>query len=344
MPRLNSLLLKFFALPGVTRPLGTLTRGRATVFAMHRFRDGEYRGPGCEPAEVRHVLAFLRREKFDLVSVDALFARLRGEGRPLYRTVAFTIDDGYREQATVAAPIFAEFDCPVTTFVVTGFVDRKLWFWWDQIAYVFDRTRQRKIELKLGEMVLGYEWTNASERSRARIHFRERCKSVPDVEKHAAITLLTEAADVDLPDVAPPAYAPMSWDELRSCEALGMSFGAHTVTHPILSRTTDDRSAEEIVGSVRRLRAEAASLVPVFCYPNGRPEDFGKREFATLRQVGIVGALGGEPGYATANAFLEPDGAYAVPRIGYPRALPRVLYYVTGAERGRQLLRSLATR
>ena len=62
---------------------------------------------------------------------------LSGDGPPLNRAVAFTIDDGYVEQATVAAPVFAEFDCPVTTFVTSGFLDRALWFWWDQIEYVF---------------------------------------------------------------------------------------------------------------------------------------------------------------------------------------------------------------
>ncbi len=28
----------------------------------------------------------------------------------------------------------------------------------------------------------------------------------------------------------------MSWDQARLCEERGMTFGPHTVTHPILSR------------------------------------------------------------------------------------------------------------
>ena len=35
----------------------------------------------------------------------------------MHGAVVFTMDDGYFDQATVGGAIFAEFDCPVTTFV-----------------------------------------------------------------------------------------------------------------------------------------------------------------------------------------------------------------------------------
>ena len=171
------------------------------------------------------------------------------------------------------------------------------------------------------------------ERLQARADLTGRCKSASEAEKNAAIDGLAEIADVELPDDAPPPYAPMSWGDLRACETRGMTFGAHTVTHPILAQASDAQSAEEIIGSVERLRAEAARPVSIFCYPNGRPQDFGEREFATLRSVGIVGALGQE-GHASRNAFRAPDGAYRVPRVGFPRAVPNL---------SKQLIRSLVS-
>ncbi len=334
---------KVLGAPGVARTLATLTHVPATIFRVHRFRDDERGVFGRDPSAVRQILEVLRREKFDLVGIEEVFARLRGEGPSPHRTVAFTIDDGYYEQASVAAPIFAEFDCPVTTFVTTGFLDRKTWLWWDRIAYVFEHTKKRKIELKLDQAPLRYRWVDAHERSQARADFTERCKSASEAEKNAAIDGLAEIADVELPDDAPPPYAPMSWGDLRACETRGMTFGAHTVTHPILAQASDAQSAEEIIGSVERLRAEAARPVSIFCYPNGRPQDFGEREFATLRSVGIVGALLGPEGYASRTAFRAPDGAYRVPRVGLPRAVPNLLRYVSGAERAKQLIRSFVS-
>lgn len=40
--------------------------------------------------------------------------------------------------------MFAEFDCPFTTFLTTGFLDRTLWFWWDRIEYVFCHAVRRE--------------------------------------------------------------------------------------------------------------------------------------------------------------------------------------------------------
>jgi peptidoglycan/xylan/chitin deacetylase (PgdA/CDA1 family) len=78
---------------------------------------------GLDPAVLEKRLSYLRRHGYELVGLEELFRRLAGEGAPLRRVVAFTIDDGYLEHATIAASLFARYDCPVTTFVATGFVD-----------------------------------------------------------------------------------------------------------------------------------------------------------------------------------------------------------------------------
>ena len=62
----------------------------------------------------------------------------------------------------------------------------------------------------------------------------------------------------------------MTWDEARAAERNGMSFGPHTVTHPVLSQTTDDCLVQELGGSWQRLKDELANPVPVFCFPARR--------------------------------------------------------------------------
>src|SRR4030095_7304130 len=117
--------------------------------------------------------------------------------------VAFTLDDGYEDQATVGAPIFAEYDCPVTTFVTTGFLDRELWFWWDRIEYVCRHTKRPRVTVRLGSSPVSYRWEKAGERLRAQLDFIERCKEVPDAEKHAGMQALAADAEVELTQHAP---------------------------------------------------------------------------------------------------------------------------------------------
>jgi peptidoglycan/xylan/chitin deacetylase (PgdA/CDA1 family) len=164
-----------------------------------------------------------------------------------------------------------------------------------------------------------------------------RCKGVSDAEKHEAIDRLAEAAGVELPSQAPPRYAAMTWSELRSWEQRGMTFGPHTVTHPILSKATDEQSRRELAGSWERLQVMATRPAPVFCYPNGQPGDYGAREYATLRDLGLRGAVVGTPGYAsTARFHGRTEAPYQVRRFNYPEDSLVVAQYVSGAERLRE--------
>ena len=132
----------------------------------------------------------------------------------------------------------------------------------------------------------------------------------------------------------------MTWSELRSAETNGMTFGPHTVTHPILSRTTDDASRFELTESWRRLSEQAARPVKVFCYPNGREGDFGDREIDTLRSLGFLGAVVGTRGYPGRKPSADPNVAFRVRRMEYPEDAPQVIRFASGLERLNLRLRS----
>jgi peptidoglycan/xylan/chitin deacetylase (PgdA/CDA1 family) len=316
-----------------------LMRGRASIFMLHRFQDPERGVEGDDPHALRSALAELRRQRCELISLGEVFRRLAGEGPPLDRAVAFTIDDGFLEQATVAGPVFAEFDCPVTTFVCTGFLDHQLWFWWNQIEHAFGQSRRRSVELALGERTLRLAWEGPAQLRAAQDAVTLACKLVPDEEKLAAIRRLAAALEVELPSQPPARYAPMSWEQLRQCERRGMSFGPHTLTHPILSRTGDAQSRAEIEGSWKRLQAEAAQPLPIFCYPNGGWSDFGAREMATLRQLGFRGAVSGVAGYADAGTFAcVPEEKFKIRRFSYHPDYPYLAQCVCGLERLKEVL------
>jgi peptidoglycan/xylan/chitin deacetylase (PgdA/CDA1 family) len=339
--RVKRAVVSILAAPGVTAPFYPLMRGRATVFMLHRFRDPERGIEGTDPAFVRRALGLLRRRRFEFVSLADLFRRLQGDGPPLRRAIAFTIDDGYADHAEIAAPLFAQFDCPVTTFVTTGFLDGDLWFWWDRINWVFRRTNRRRLQVEVADEPLEFAWDAMARRAVAEKQFVARCKTVPDEEKLAVIIRLAAEAEVPLPKTPPAEYAPMTWDQLRACESRGMSFGPHTVTHPILSNADDAQSRQEIVGSWARLRAHARAPVPVFCYPNGGLTDFGVREISTMREIGLEGAVVGTWGFADDRQFGggDADAAFRVRRIPFPGDMPNLIQYVSGVEAAKLAIR-----
>jgi peptidoglycan/xylan/chitin deacetylase (PgdA/CDA1 family) len=333
-------LLPALLFPGVARSLSAVLHRHAVIFMMHRIRQPDLGVDGHELEELRRLLAHLRKHRYELVSLDDVFARLRGQGPRAAGCVAITLDDGYADQAELAGPVFAEFDCPATVFVTTGFLDGEVWFWWDRIDHILRRSERRSISLELEGEALKLEWSDDSSRDGSRDAFVARCKRLFADERDAAIDRLATAAEVELPPRPPRAYAPMSWDTLRSWERRGMSFGAHTVTHPILSQTDDAQSKHELSQSWARLRTEAARPSPIFCYPNGQWEDFGDREIATLRALGMQGAVVGAPGYASLRRAVRPEEApFEVLRFNLPHSVVDLVQVVSGFERLKEMLR-----
>ena len=316
----------------VRRTLGPLLRERASVFMLHRFRNPDLGLEGHDPAAVRAVLGFLRREGFEFVSLRALFEALHA-GRPLDGAVAFTIDDGYADQAHVAGPLFAEFDCPVATFLCTGFLDGQFWMWWDRVEYALERTKRRQLDLP----GITLRWQDPATRRAEQHRVIEYVKRLPEPEKRPYVDALAAQAEVGLPASPPPRYAPMTWDDARRCEERGMSFGPHTLTHAILSTADAEQSRREIEGSRRRLAEELRSPDPVFCYPNGQADDFGSRECDTLKELGFAGAVTGLPGYAEAGSGAH--WPYRIARFSFTEDEIDLLQCVSGFEQAKAMLR-----
>ena len=314
------------------------------IFRLQRFPDPTLRYEAPQNVDaLREMLKYLRRQRFDLVSLATLIERANA-GQPLRGAIAFTIDDGYRDHATIGARVFAEFDCPVTTFITTGFVDRKLWLWWDKIEYVFHHTTRRSLSVAIGEdnPALRLTWNSARDRAAAQYTVTEACKRVSETGKNVAILALANTAEVELPLQAPEIYSPMSWAEARQCEQIGMAFGPHTVTHPILANTSDEQSAFEIEESWRRLSAEVKQPVPVFCYPDGQPTHFGEREVSTIARVGLRGAVVGSVGYARGKTIRGELSRFRIRRFAMPGDLDGfadLIQYVTGIERIKESVR-----
>jgi peptidoglycan/xylan/chitin deacetylase (PgdA/CDA1 family) len=316
-------------LAGAPAALAPGRSGIASIFMLHRFGREAH---GHDPLVVRRLLGWLRTHRFDVLDLEDLFRRLGGEGAPIRRAVAFTIDDGYADQAEIAAPVFAEYDAPVTTFLATGFLDGTLWLWWDQIEYLLQGSRRDHLTLTVQGQPVDLHLGGPLERQRATEKVVERCKFLPDAERLATIAALARLVERPVPDTPPSTYRPMTWDQARRCEAAGMRFGPHTVTHPILARTADTQAAREVRESWRRLCQEVSRPQPIFCYPNGRIGDFGPREAATLRSLGLLGAVTAQPGYAAADDFGTPDGRFQVPRFSFSEEHEDNIRYASGLE------------
>ena len=93
---------------------------------MHRMACHNTGGEGHEPDLLRFSLEFLHKHNFNFVTIDDIAHAVAAGNTLPPKSIAFTIDDGYFDQVDIAADIFAEYDCPATFYVSTGFVSGDL--------------------------------------------------------------------------------------------------------------------------------------------------------------------------------------------------------------------------
>ena len=83
----------------------------------------------------------------------------------------------------------------------------------------------------------------------------------------------------------------LSWDQVRLMKTHGIDFGGHTVTHPFISRMTNEQVVWEVSECKRRIEEELQQPVDHFAYPSGREEDFGKWNKQVVRSAGYRSAV-----------------------------------------------------
>lgn len=95
-------------------------RGRLTVLAYHQVKDPADDNSTVGVAQFREQMEFLKRN-YRVMGLSQAVEALRTRGTS-ERLVAITFDDGYLDNATIAAPILRSLDLPATFFVSTDMI------------------------------------------------------------------------------------------------------------------------------------------------------------------------------------------------------------------------------
>lgn len=244
------------------------------------------------------------RRVLPLGELAAAAAEGRAYDRPL---AAVTFDDGYHDAFTTARPILHRLDCPATVFVVSGMVDAKREFWWDEVAFIFLETPSLPAELR---MTFGHEsvaWRFPEGVRSARTgpcHYLRRCfLGLPTARIEAHLAALRDWAGVERP--ARPTHRAMTSAEVAGLDDGLIGVGAHTVSHPALPVLSPEDQRIEVSASRQACEAMIGRPVAHFAYPFGR---YDRASWAACRAAGFAGACATIPGPVrrSADPFLLP--------------------------------------
>ena len=104
------------------------------IWMLHRVVEQRSKNPEQRVLEVtpdwleQKILEY-RKKGYAFVSIDDV-SQFQVSGFRFQRFVCLTLDDGYRDNYTLARPLFERLGIPFVVYVTTGFIDNRREMWW----------------------------------------------------------------------------------------------------------------------------------------------------------------------------------------------------------------------
>jgi peptidoglycan/xylan/chitin deacetylase (PgdA/CDA1 family) len=265
-----------------------------------------YAAPGIcvSPTAFEQQVAYLAARYRVLPLPDAVEYLKSGKTLPA-NAVAITFDDGYADNLEAARTLHRH-GLNATFYITAGCLKGDAPFWPSEIRQLVSRLVIPVIELQAGPVRMSIPCSTVDERRSAVRTLGQLFKSntIP-IREQLRDQLRAAAGGGDTTSYM------LTWDEVREMHRLGMTIGAHTVTHPNLPSAGPADANAEITGSRTRLERELDARVTMFSYPNG-----GAERYMTPEVAGLVRDAGFEAATTSRNAFARRDSdPFALERV-----------------------------
>ncbi len=199
---------------------------------------------------------------FKIISLQDAVTALTTHAPLPRNTCVITFDDGYENNANVAAPLLIQKGMPATFFITTNFIDQTMSLWVDRFENAYSKLFPNNPK---GDAQLRQQFKKLTN--------EERENQLHELEVKAK-TLHTNTH----------LHRAMTWDQVRTLHKSGFEIGAHTKTHPILSRCSLQNASDEIIGSKNKIETELSSSCKHFAWPNGQRDDWNAELIHIVQQ------------------------------------------------------------
>src|SRR3989442_5129347 len=250
----------------------------------------------CAGGHLRQHLLYLNRHYRILhleAALEELYRPYKSESQRKDRStlLVLTFDDGYHDHYTYGFPLASELQIPITIFLVPGYIESGSRFWWQEPDHLLHHAQVSEATIegrtyhlnKLDERNALVQAIDA--RLRQATSIAEREEFLVAVRKILARHSSANAEE--------QATLPLTWAEVREMEeSEWVSFGAHTMHHPILAYLADPAEIQyEVSDCCVVLEKQLGHPVRTFAYPVGKREHIGENGLYAVRAAKYDWAL-----------------------------------------------------
>ena len=254
-----------------------------------------YADPGIcvSPAAFAQHAAYLAAH-YDVLPLPEVVRTMRAGSTLPPNAVAITFDDGYTDNLE-AARVLQRHGLTATFYLTAGCLGGETAFWPAELRELVSAIPGPAFRIRAGGDELTLANATAEQRHRAIRRLSRLFKSNPiRLREEVRAQLRRLAGDPAIPG------AILSWENVAEMSRLGMTIGAHTLTHPNLPSAGPEDARSEIAGSKSRLEAKLGISVTMFSYPNG-----GAERYVTPQVRQLVQDAGYEAATTSTNGFAS---------------------------------------
>ena len=191
---------------------------------------------------------------------------------------------------------------------------------------IVHQTELSEIEIGIGDKTISGSSATELEKEAMLHRIIEQSKHLPETQIYKAISDLGRLCGTSEFQTKQEA---LSWNDIMTLAAEGVEFYPHTCAHPILSHCSDAQVRKEIVESRETISNHLQRPANIFCYPNGRYDDFDSRTIEELKKAGYLAAFTSEEGFDASDG--TPD-MHRLHRFALSSDLIRFKKIISGLE------------
>jgi len=244
-------------------------QNRFIVLMYHKVGGGSDFLPALDTKIFRRQISFLKRF-YDIVSLEDIFSPSSNGSRKTKAIITF--DDGYKSIFKHAYPVLKKYNIPATVFLTANSIEKNTPIWPDLASHYIQVTKEKSVDLEVKNSKVSFSLDSIEDKIKAVNEIKDLLKRVPNDER--VVLLHKLKYDLEADDNVEDELSMLSWDEIREMSKNRISFGGHTLSHPILSNLSLQEARNELVESKRIIEDRLNVPVYSFAYPNGQKDDF----------------------------------------------------------------------